>query len=63
LILAGSLISPIAGLTALATEIGGVGVIPLLTAAIDLRAARREALRKHTMSWLFLGTQKKISLR
>jgi hypothetical protein len=63
LILAGSLIAPIAGLTALGTEICGVGIIPLLKAAIDLRAARREALRKHTMSWLFLGTQKRISLK
>jgi hypothetical protein len=58
-----SALIPIAGLTALGTEIGGVGIIPLLKAAVDLRAARREALRKHTMSWLFLGTQKRISLK
>jgi hypothetical protein len=63
LILAGSLVAPIAGLTALATEIGAVGIIPLLGAAVKLRAERRKALRKHTMSWLFLGTQRRISLR
>ena len=63
LVLAGSLVAPIAGLTALGTEIGGLGIIPLVKAAVEFRAARREALRKHTMSWLFLGTQKRISLR
>lgn len=61
LILAGSLVAPIAGLTALGTEIGGVGIIPLVKAAVELRAARREALRKHTMSWLFLGTQRRVT--
>lgn len=63
LIFGGSLLAPIPGLTTLATKIGAIGIIPLLKAAVDLRAARGEALRKHTMSWLFLGTQKRVSLR
>ena len=62
LILAGSLVAPVAGLTALGTTIGGIGVIPLLKAAVDHRAARREALRKHTMSWLFLTKQSRLTL-
>lgn len=63
LILAGSLLSPVAGLTSLATHVGGVGVIPLMKAAVDYRSARRETLRKHTMSWLFLTTQGRLTLR
>jgi hypothetical protein len=61
LILAGSLVAPAAGLTALASQVGGVGIIPLIKAAVDYRAARRDALRKHTMSWLFTGKQGRIS--
>ena len=63
LILAGSLLSPIAGLTSLGSQVGGIGIIPLLKAAVDYRAARREALRKHTMSWLFLTKQSRLTLR
>jgi hypothetical protein len=63
LILAGSLAAPVAGLTALGSQIGGVGIIPLMKAAVDLRAARREALKKHTMSWLFLASQRRLTLR
>jgi hypothetical protein len=63
LILAGSLISPIAGLTLLAGQVGGVGVIPLMKAAIEYRAARRDVLRKHTMSWLFIGKQGRLTMR
>ncbi len=62
LILAGSLVSPIAGLTALGSQIGGVGVIPLLKAAVEYRAARRDALRKHTMSWLYMGQRGRLTL-
>jgi hypothetical protein len=61
LILAGSLSSPIAGLTTLSTTVGGIGVIPLMKTAVEYRGARREALRRHTMSWLFLGTAGRIA--
>jgi hypothetical protein len=63
IILAGSLVSPIAGLTTLATTVGGVGIIPLMKAAVDYRAARRDALRKHAMSWLYVAKQRRMTLR
>jgi hypothetical protein len=63
LITAGSLIAPIPGLTALATKIGLVGVIPLLKAAVDLRGARRTALQRHVSSWLYLAGQGKLQIR
>jgi hypothetical protein len=63
LILGGSLVSPIVGLTTLASTLGGVGVIPLAKAAIDLHGARREILRKHAMSWLFLAGSRRVTLR
>jgi hypothetical protein len=63
LILAGTLISPIAGLTTLAAQVGGVGIIPLMKAAVEYRASRRDVLRKHTMSWLFIGKQGRLPLR
>jgi hypothetical protein len=49
-------------LTALGGQIGGVGIIPLMNAAVNLRAARRDAL-KNTMSWLFLAKQGRLTLR
>jgi len=60
LILAGSLLSPVAGLTSLGSQVGGVGIIPLMKAAVEYRAAKREALKKHTMSWLFLAKQGRL---
>jgi hypothetical protein len=63
LILAGTFVAPVAGMTALGTQIGGVGIIPLVKAAVNYRAAHREALRKHVMSWLFLTKQGPITLR
>jgi hypothetical protein len=63
LIVAGSFAAPIAGLTALGTQVGGIGVIPLLKAATEYRAARREALQKHKMAWLFLAQQRRLSIR
>jgi hypothetical protein len=63
LILAGSVVSPFLGLSALATEVGGVaGVIPLMKAAVDYRGKRRDILRKHMMSWLYVSKRKAISL-
>lgn len=62
LLVGGSLVSPVAGLTGLATNIGGLGVIPLLKAEVEHRAARREILRKHTMSWLYLAAKGPISM-
>ena len=63
LILAGSLAAPIEGLTALGSQIGSVGIVPLLKAAVDIRGARREVLKRHTMSWLYLGEQGRLALR
>jgi hypothetical protein len=63
ILVAGSFVAPIAGLTALATSVGGIGIIPLIKSAVDYRATRRDALRKHTMSWLFVATQGRITLR
>jgi len=63
LLLAGSLASPIAGLTTLATTVGATGIIPLLKTRVDYRSARRDALKKHAMSWLFLAKQPRITLR
>jgi hypothetical protein len=63
LIIAGSFVAPIAGLTALAAQVGGIGIIPLAKAGVDYRAARREALQKHKMSWLFLAKQPRLSVR
>ena len=62
LILAGSLVAPVAGITALGTTVGGVGIIPLAKTAVEYRGARREVLRRHTMSWLFLGTRGRVTL-
>ncbi len=55
---AGALAAPIPGLTALGTQIGLVGVVPLLKAATELRGARRAALLKHTTSWLYLASRR-----
>jgi hypothetical protein len=63
LIVAGALVSPIVGLTTLSTQIGGVGIIPLMEAAVDYKSARRDALKKHVMSWLFLAKQGRLTLR
>ncbi|MCI0439523.1 MAG: hypothetical protein L0177_10375, partial [Chloroflexi bacterium] len=63
LIAAGSLAMPITGLTALPSEVGGLGVVPLTKALVEYRGARREVLRKHTMSWLYLASRKGIPLR
>lgn len=61
---AGTLVSPIAGLTGLATQVGLVGVVPLIKAAIELKGARRTALLKHTSSFLYLASKsgKRIEL-
>ena len=63
LITAGSLVAPISGLTALASKIGLVGVIPLLKAVVDLRGARRTTLQRHVSSWLYLAGQGKLQIR
>jgi hypothetical protein len=34
-----------------------------MKAAVEYRAAKREALKKHTMSWLFLAKQGRLTLR
>ena len=61
-IAAGCLISPAAGLTALSTKLVGIGVVPLLKAAVEYRGARRAALKRHTSSWLFLAGQGRLTL-
>ena len=63
LITAGCLAAPIAGLTTLSTEVGLLGVFPLLKSAAELRGARRTALLKHTSSWLYLAAAPRIQLR
>lgn len=63
LIAAGCLASPIAGLTALSSQVGVVGVIPLLKAAVEYRGARRTALQKHMSSWLYLAGRSAADLR
>jgi hypothetical protein len=60
-IVAGCLVAPVAGLTALATHLGGIGVIPLVKGEIEYREARRKALRQHPMSWLYLHRQKLLT--
>jgi hypothetical protein len=63
LITAGSILAPIPGLTALSTQFGLLGVIPLLKSATELRGARRTALLKHTSSWLYLATKPRLQVR
>lgn len=63
LITAGTLVAPVAGLTALSTQVGLVGIIPLLKSATELRGARRAALLKHTSSWLYLATKPSLHIR
>lgn len=63
LITAGTLIAPIPGLTALSTQFGLLGVIPLLKSATELRGARRTALLKHTSSWLYMATKPRLQVR
>lgn len=63
LITAGSIVAPIPGLTALSTQFGLLGVIPLLKSATELRGARRTALLKHTSSWLYLATKPRLQIR
>lgn len=60
LISAGTLISPIQGLTQLSTQVGLLGIIPLLKSAVELRGARRAALLKHTSSWLYLARSSRL---
>jgi hypothetical protein len=51
----GLLASPVAGLTAL-SALGIAGVVPLVKSAIEMKAAKRDALKRHASSWLFLAT-------
>lgn len=55
---AGTMVSPIAGLTELGTQVGLLGVVPLLKAAVELKGARRAALLKHRSSWLYLASKR-----
>jgi hypothetical protein len=34
-----------------------------MEAAVDYKSARRDALKKHVMSWLFLAKQGRLTLR
>jgi hypothetical protein len=62
LVSAGCLVSPVAGLTALATNVGAIGIIPLLKAAVDYRGARRTAIQRHITSWVYLATRRGVRL-
>lgn len=59
-IMAGCLAFPVVGLTALATHLSGIGIIPLVGGQVKYRAARRKALRAHPISWLYLTKQKAL---
>jgi hypothetical protein len=61
LIGAGSMFFPVAGMTGLATTVGGVGIIPLLKTAVDFRGERRRILAQHQMSWLLLGKKRRLT--
>lgn len=63
LITAGCLVAPVPGLTTLASEVGAVGVIPLMKTAVDLRGARRTAFQRHTSSWLYLAGKGRLQIR
>ena len=63
LILAGTFLSPIAGITSLANNFAGIGIIPLVKAGVNYSSSRRKVLRKHAMSWLFLTNQGPLTLR
>jgi hypothetical protein len=63
LVTAGCLISPLVGLAGLPSSIGATGVIPLAKAWTDYRGSRRTALRKHTMSWLYLAKRSRFQIR
>ena len=63
LVTAGTLVSPVAGLTSLATEVGAIGIIPLLKSAAELRGARRTAFQRHTSSWLYLAGRRGLQVR
>jgi len=62
LISAGCLLSPVAGLTELASDVGAIGVIPLLKAAVDYRGTRRAAIQRHVTSWLYLASRRGVRL-
>ncbi|WP_223645513.1 hypothetical protein [Corallococcus sp. EGB] len=55
----GGVTEPIDGLAALALRVG-VGIIPLVGAWNHYRGARRDVLKKHTMSWLFVAKQRLV---
>jgi hypothetical protein len=61
LILAGAMTAPVAGLTTLGTEIGGLGIIPLVKTAAEYRGSRSAALAKHRASWLYLVSRGRVT--
>jgi hypothetical protein len=63
LAVAGSLLSPISGVTNLAAIIKGVGVVPLVDTAIKYKKARRKVLLAHDISWLYSAKQGRFALR
>jgi hypothetical protein len=62
LIVAGCLVAPVAGFTALATNVSGIGIIPLVKNEMQYREKRRKTLRNHPMSWLYLQKKKLVTL-
>jgi hypothetical protein len=63
LALAGALVSPIAGITSLATTLKGIGIVPLVATTIRHKRERRKALLAHNMSWLYCAKQGRITTR
>ena len=60
---AGALLSPISGVTTLATTLKGIGIIPLVATAIKHKKERRKALLAHNLSWLYWSKQRPVTLR
>lgn len=63
LVLAGALVSPIAGLTTLAATLEGIGIVPLVATTIKHKKERRKALLAHNMSWLYYANQPRIAVK
>lgn len=63
MLIGGTFLEPISGITTLATSLKGIGIIPLIKTREKLKNDRRKALLKSNISWLYLSNQKFISLR
>lgn len=60
--LAGCFALPDGQLSEIAKMIGPLGIMPLTKGLIEYKAARNAALKKHTMSWLYVAKQGRLPL-